>query len=177
MELGERLPGDPPLPAELRAALDEWSAFSTAVAGGGRPEDVDLLRRRGRQLASRVADVLGRPVEFVDPVTGAIETVRVSPVGPIPRLAVETPGPVPWTTGLTVAAFVAVLVGFTDIVLSNGFAEAFGLLWIPANLLVGFGLAPTLWLVHDMPFWRWPALGTAVGLGVGWVVLLLGMLG
>ena len=64
-----------------------------------------------------------------------------------------------------------------DVVLSRAFADAFGLLWVPANLLVGIGLAPSLYLLRSVPFWRWPALGTAAGLAAAWVVLLLGLLG
>jgi hypothetical protein len=175
--LGDRQPGDPPLPVDLQDALREWAAFATAVTRSGRPEELAVLRRRGRQLASRVADVLGRPVELVDPVTGDVESVRVGATGPIPRLDPTPPGPTPWITGLTVAAFFAVFVAIADVVLSRSFAEAFGLVWVPANLLVGLGLSPSLWLVRRTPFWRWPALGATVGLGVAWVVLLLGLLG
>jgi hypothetical protein len=176
--LGERQPGDPQLPGDLRAALQEWSTFATAATRSGRAEELQLVRRRGRQLASRVADVLGRPVDLIDPVTGAVESVQVGAVtGPIPRLAPEPVGPTPWSTGLAVAAFFAVFVAIADVVLSRSFAEAFGLLWVPANLLVGLGLSPSLWLVRRTPFWRWPALGATVGLGVAWVVLLLGLLG
>jgi hypothetical protein len=89
----------------------------------------------------------------------------------------EPPGPTPWATGLLIAAFVAVFVTLADVALCQAFAEAFGLLWIPANLLVGAGLAPSLWLLRRVPLWRWPALGATVGLGVSWVVLLLAMLG
>ena len=88
----------------------------------------------------------------------------------------EPPGPTPWVTGLPIAAFVAVFVTLADVALCRAFAEAFGLLWIPANLLVGAGLAPSLWLLRRTPLWRWPALGATVGLGVSWVVLLLAML-
>jgi hypothetical protein len=70
-----------------------------------------------------------------------------------------------------------VFVTLADVALCQAFAEAFGLLWIPANLLVGAGLAPSLWLLRRVPLWRWPALGATVGLGVSWVVLLLAMLG
>jgi len=174
--LEERRPGDPALPLELQEALAEWAAFAVAVTRAGRPDELQLLRRRGRQLASRVADVLGRPVEFVDPVSGAVESIRVGATGPLPRLAAEPAGPTPWATGLTVSAFVAVLVAIADVGLSRAFAEAFGLLWLPANLLVGIGLAPSLWLARRMPFWRWLACGTAVGLGAAWVVLLFGLL-
>lgn len=175
--LGDRRPGEPQLPVELENALQEWAAFAATVGRSGRPEELLLLRRRGRQLASRVADVLGRPVELVDPVTGAVEAVRAGSTGPLPLLAAEPPGPTPWATGLTVAAFFAVVVAIGDVVLSRAFAEAFGVLWVPANLLVGLGLSPSVWLARDTPFWRWPALGAAVGLGVAWVVLLLGLLG
>lgn len=175
--LGDRQPGDPQLPAELQAALQEWDHFSDALARGGRPEELDLLRRRGRQLASRVADVLGRPVEFVDPVTGAVESIRVGAAGLTPRLAARPAGPTPWATGLALALFVAVFFAIGDVVLCRAFSEAFGLLWVPANLLVGLGLAPSLWLVRRTPLWRWLALGAAVGLGAAWVVLLLDLLG
>jgi hypothetical protein len=175
--LGDRQPGDPQLPDDLREALREWDVFAAAVARGNQPEEVALLRRRGRQLASRVADVLGRPVELVDPISGEAESIRVGATGPIPRLAADPPGPTPWATGLAVAAFFAVLVAMADIVLSRAFAEAFGLLWVPANLLVALGMSPSLWLVRRTPFWRWPALGASVGLAVAWVVLLLGLLG
>jgi Protein of unknown function (DUF2537) len=175
--LGERRVGDPPLPVELQRALREWAAFGVTVARSGGPQERELLQRRGRQLASRVADVLGRPVQFTDPVTGRVESVRVGSAGPIPRLAPEPPGPTPWATGLVVSAFFAVLVAFGDIVLSTAFAEAFGLLWVPANLLVGLGLTPSLYLLRHTPFWRWPAIGAAAGLVAAWVVLLLGLLG
>jgi hypothetical protein len=175
--VGERQPGDPQLPADLQDALREWGAFAaTATRVGGESERA-LLQRRGRQLAARVADVLGRPVDLTDPVTGATESISVGHTGPIPRLAPEPPGPTPWATGLTVSAFVAVLVALGDIVLCRAFAEAFGLLWVPANLLIGFGLAPSLYLLRRTPFWRWFAIGAGAGLAAAWVVLLLGLLG
>src|SRR6185312_14911807 len=75
----------------------------------------------------------------------------------------EPPRPTPWATGLLIAAFVAVFVTLADVALCQAFAEAFGLLWIPANLLVGAGLAPSLWLLRRTPLWRWPALGAMNG--------------
>lgn len=179
MVLGDRRPEDPPLPDELQVALREWAEFAAAA---GAADEHDLVRRRGRQLASRVAGLRGRPVEFVDPVSGTVESVRA--VVPAPR---EPDGPrdstlarspvTPWATGLPVAGFFAVLVAMGDVLLSSAFAEAFGLLWVPANLLVALGLAPSLYLLRAVPFWRWPALGSTVGLGVAWVVLLAGLLG
>lgn len=178
--LGAGRPGDPPLPHELQSALREWAAL--AVVADRTDAERELVRRRGRQLASRVARVRGRPVHYVDPVSGSVESVSAAVPTQRSRarrsaLAVEPAGPTPWATGLPVAAFFAVLVTMADVLLSTAFAEAFGLWWVPANLLVGLGLAPSLHLLRAVPFWRWPALGTAVGLGVAWVVLLAGSLG
>jgi hypothetical protein len=188
---------DSGLPDDLRGALREWAEVAETVLRSGDVHEVDLLRRRGRQLASRVADVLGRPVEFVDPVSGAVESVRgaapagagsdgVRPGPPAGRapdgaergaLALEAPGPTPWGTGMAVSAFFAVLVAIANIVLADAFAGAFGLLWVPANLLVTAGTMPSLWLAREVPFWRWPAFGAAAGLAAAWIVLLLGLLG
>ncbi len=206
------------LPADLRAALHEWTEVADVVLRSGDDHELDLLRRRGRQLASRVADALGRPVEFVDPVSGAVERIgawtgRVAVPGgaagsssrrdgaaassgavrveadadrtagdraaavPGQALAPEGAGPTPWGPGTAVAAFFAVLVAVADIVLVQAFAGAFGLLWVPANLLVTAGTLPSLWLAREVPFWRWPAFGAAAGLAAAWVVVLLGLLG
>ena len=101
----------------------------------------------------------------------------VPPLSPLTRPLPEPPGPTPWGSGLLIATFVAVFLTIADVALCRAFAEAFGWLWIPANLLVGVGLAPSLWLLRRTPLWRWPALGAAVGLTASWVVLLLAMLG
>ena len=74
--LGEGDARDARLSADLRAALREWTDVADTVLRSGDAHELDLLRRRGRQLASRVADVLGRPVQFVDPVSGAVESIR-----------------------------------------------------------------------------------------------------
>ena len=87
-----------------------------------------------------MAEALGRPVEFVDPVTGGWSRSGGGRP-PAPVRTAEPPGPTPWATGLAAAAFFAVFVAVADVVLSRAFAEAFGLLWVPANLLVGSGLA------------------------------------
>lgn len=224
---------DARLPGELRTALREWADVAETVIRSGDADEVDLLRRRGRQLASRAAEALGRPVEFVDPVSGSVESILgataragtatngavrapaavdgvpadgvvvagggvttggdagaaghtaaatngvvARSAGAIaPRQTLEPPGPTPWGTGTAVAAFFAVVVALADVVLANAFAGAFGLLWIPANLLVTVGTVPSLWLAREVPFWRWPALGAAVGLAAAWVVMLLALLG
>jgi hypothetical protein len=172
--LEEQQPDDPPLPDALRRALREWRALAENAARIGGPEEHELVRVRGRRLAAQVAEALGRPVEFIDPATGATESIRERPTAqarPVPPAE-----PIPWSTGLAVAGYAAVVVTLGDIALSRAFAEAFGLLWVPANLLVGLGLAPSLYLLRAVPFWRWPALGVAVGLVAAWIVLLLGLL-
>lgn len=176
VKLGDRQPGEPALPSELQRAVEEWSRYAGAVAESGRTAELDLVRRRGRQLAARVAGVLGRPVEYVDPVDGHVESITAEPV-PLGRIAGHSSGPTPWTTGLILAGFCMVFVAIADIVLSRAFAAAFGGLWIPANLLVGLGLAPTIWLVRETPLWRWFALGAAAGLVLAWLALLLELLG
>jgi hypothetical protein len=173
VELGARQAGDPPLPVELQDALGEWARFSVAVTRAGRPEELELVSRRGRQLASRVADVLGRSVEFTDPVTGSVESIRAGATGGV----VVPAEPTPWATGLAVSAFVAVIVAIADVVLTRAFSTAFGALWLPANLLIALGVAPSLWMARFIPLWRWLALGGAVGLGAAWIVLLLALLG
>ena len=166
----EQPSGNAALPHELQVALREWATHAREVVRTGDPEASALVTRRGRQLAARAAAALGHPVEFVDPVTGAVESVGG------PQLAPEPAGPTPWATGLAVAAFFAVAVGIGDVVLSRSFGAVFGWLWVPANLLVTLGIAPTLWLARRTPFWRWLALGTAAGLAAAWVVLLLDLL-
>jgi hypothetical protein len=174
VELGDRRPHDPPLPDDLEAALREWAAFAAAADRSGADAERDLVRRRGRQLAARLAGLRGRPVQYLDPVSGDVESVR-APIALAPDG--DAGAPVPWATGLPVAAFVAVVVGLADVLLSRAFAGAFGLWWLPANLLVCAGLAPSLWLLRTVPFWRWPALGTAAGLAAAWVALLAALLG
>jgi hypothetical protein len=117
------------------------------------------------------------PVDLRPPRPVAKLAPPVRAVSPLAGPLVEPPGPTPWGTGLTVAAFAAVFIAIADIALCRAFAESFGWLWIPANLLVGIGLAPSLWLMRRTPLWRWPALGAVVGLAASWVVLLLAMLG
>ncbi|MFC5995645.1 DUF2537 domain-containing protein [Pseudonocardia hispaniensis] len=168
---GERRPDDPALPEDLEAALREWAAVAEAVEVNGGPSERSLVRRRGRQLAGRLADLIGRPVQFHDPVTGQVERVWGPATGPLSRPAPERAAPTPWATGLAISVFFAVLTTLADIVLCHAFADAFGVLWAPANLLVALGLAPSLWLFRRAPFWRWPALGVAGGLVVAWVCL------
>ena len=78
----------------------------------------------------------------------------------------------PWATGLTVAAFVAAVIGTAIVVLSIGLARVHPLLAVGLNLVAVGGLAPTVWGWRALPVWRWFVLGSAVGVAGGWVALL-----
>lgn len=85
--------------------------------------------------------------------------------------------PTPWATGLTVSAVTAVIVGIALFSLSQGLATV-GIWPVAlANLLVGAGLAPSMWLAWATPIWRWVAYGTATGIALTWITLLLSLLG
>ena len=74
--LDDRHAGDPPVPEELQLALREWAVVAARTARTGGAEDLAAVRWRGRMLASRLAGVLDRPVDLVDPVTGAVERIQ-----------------------------------------------------------------------------------------------------
>jgi Protein of unknown function (DUF2537) len=78
----------------------------------------------------------------------------------------------PWGTGLTVAAFVAAVVGVAIVVLSRGLISIHPLLAVGLNLVAVGGLAPTVWGWRKLPVWRWFVLGSGVGVTVGWLVAL-----
>jgi hypothetical protein len=78
----------------------------------------------------------------------------------------------PWGTGLTVAAFVAGVVGVAIVVLSLGLIRIHPLLAVGLNLVAVGGLAPTVWGWRRLPVWRWFVLGSGVGVAVGWVTVL-----
>ena len=78
----------------------------------------------------------------------------------------------PWGTGLTVAGFVAAVVGVAIVVLSLGLIRIHPLLAVGLNLVAVGGLAPTVWGWRRLPVWRWFVLGSAVGVAVGWITVL-----
>ncbi len=89
----------------------------------------------------------------------------------------KQPGePTPWATGLIVSAMAATVVGVALLSLSQDLASNGAWLVVLANLLVAAGLAPSIWLGRATPIWRWVAYGTAAGIVLAWIALLLSQL-
>lgn len=85
--------------------------------------------------------------------------------------------PTPWATGLAVSVAAAAIIVIALLNLSQGLAPNGTGSVVLANLLVAAGLAPSIWLGRTTPIWRWVAYGTAVGIVLTWIVLLLSLLG
>ncbi len=79
---------------------------------------------------------------------------------------------VPWATGLTVAGFVAAVIGASVVVLSLGLIRVHPLLAVGLNVVAAGGLAPTLWGWRHTPVLRWFVLGAGVGVAGAWLALL-----
>ncbi|MTD56632.1 DUF2537 domain-containing protein [Amycolatopsis pithecellobii] len=174
-----------PLGPELADALHEWARVAAAVrrsADAGEPGDVaPVVSHRGRQLAARVATLMGTPVHYIDPVTD--EEIVIPPV-PVthtePTLIQRLFGPVeigkeptPWGTGLVVAGFVAAVVITAMLALAVALAEeTAGWVVLLASAVVTAGLAPSLWLARRLPILRWIALGAAAGCVLAWFGVL-----
>ncbi|KAB7753456.1 membrane protein [Mycolicibacterium phlei DSM 43072] len=78
--------------------------------------------------------------------------------------------------GLTVAAFVAAIVGAAVVVLSLGLMRVHPLLAVGLNFVAVGGLAPTVWGWRQRPVWRWFVLGSGVGVAVAWLVVFASFL-
>lgn len=74
--------------------------------------------------------------------------------------------------GLTVAAFVAAVVGAAIVVLSLGLLKVHPMLAVGLNLLAVGGLTPTVWEWRKRPVWRWFVFGAGVGVACAWVIAL-----
>nr|WP_280431798.1 GNAT family N-acetyltransferase [Nocardia brasiliensis] len=53
-------------------------------------------------------------------------------------------------------------------------AEVHPLLAVAVNVVAAGGAAPTAWRLREAPVTRWVVLGGVAGVGLGWLVLLLG---
>ncbi|MBB4688020.1 DUF2537 domain-containing protein [Amycolatopsis jiangsuensis] len=164
--------------ADLAEALHEWARVASAVtrAEAGTDAARAVVAQRGRQLAVRLAAVMGTQVRFVDPVTGA-ETVIEPPARERgPRRAGRSsaaPEPTPWFTGLTVSLFSAIVVVVAMLALAGTLArETSGWLAVVAALVVTGGIVPSLWLGRRVPILRWAVYGVGGGLVVAWAGVL-----
>ena len=180
------------LGADLAEALHEWARVADAVHRNGQPPGAAaaaLISRRGQQLATRLAAVMGRPVSYADPLTGEVTEVDVPTPEPdhdappdrvttwlarqhTPKHAAPTGEPPPWGTGLTVSAITAILLMIVVITLSLALGAANRWLPLIANVVIAIGLAPSVWLARRAPVWRWVALGVVGGIVVAWIALL-----
>ncbi|MCG3750345.1 MULTISPECIES: DUF2537 domain-containing protein [unclassified Amycolatopsis] len=161
--------------AELAQALHEWARVASAVARSDSDVDVagSVVSQRGRQLAARLAAVMGTEVRFVDPVTG-VETVVEPPRRPDqPARARTQEEPTPWLTGLTVSVFAAAVVVVAMLALATTLARETSV-WLAliAALVVTGGVAPSLWLGRKVPILRWAVYGAGGGLALAWIGVL-----
>lgn len=188
----ERAPEALELPETLVQSLHEWAGVvGTLEPVDATSDSAEVLSRRGRQLAVRLATEVGGQVGYHDPLSGKL--TRVGRQRPVERSATRAtaeqdadttrlppPGqapPTPWGTGLAVAAIVAALVAVALVIISAGLAEVNVLLAIAVNLAVAAGTAPSIWIGRRLLVWRWVALGAAGGIVLAWIALLLSTLG
>lgn len=158
------------LDADLVADLHEWAKVADAVGDADPGSAGSVVSRRGLRLAGQVADALGTPVSYADPVTGEVSVL--APGGTV--LAPPAPAdaePTPWGTGLLVSAFALVLVVFAVVTLASTLSETSPLLALGANVVVTAGLLPSVWLTRAVPIWRWVAFGVVAGIFASWVAL------
>lgn len=71
----------------------------------------------------------------------------------------------------------AAIVGIALLTLSQALAPNGRGVVALANLLVAAGLTPSIWLARSTPIWRWIGYGTAAGIVLTWLALLLALLG
>ncbi|HJQ46626.1 MAG TPA: DUF2537 domain-containing protein [Amycolatopsis sp.] len=168
---------------DLSDALHEWARVAAAVrraADSGDPgEAAAVVSRRGKQLAARVATVMGTPVHYIDPVTDDETVVPPMPPETVPDswtrrvFGTTETEPTPWGAGLVVSGFVAAVVITAMLALAIALAaETAGWLVLLASIVVTAGIAPSLWLTRRMPIVRWVSLGAAVGVLVSWFGVL-----
>jgi Protein of unknown function (DUF2537) len=73
---------------------------------------------------------------------------------------------------LTVAGFVAAVIGAAVVVLTLGLIRVHALLAVGLNIVAVGGLAPTVWGWRRTPVLRWFVLGAGVGVAAAWLTLL-----
>ncbi|WP_281180046.1 DUF2537 domain-containing protein [Nocardia amamiensis] len=84
--------------------------------------------------------------------------------------------PTPWGAGLAVTVMVALLSAVAVYSFGAALAEVHPLLAVAVNLVAAGGAAPTAWRWRFAPVTRWVIGGVAVGVLLGWTILLIGAL-
>ncbi|KAA5824651.1 DUF2537 domain-containing protein [Saccharopolyspora hirsuta] len=168
------------LPDSLVEALHEWAHVAEAAhEEDTAAADRELISQRGRQLAMRLAAETGGQVGYLDPLSGRLDRIGRPRPAPPHRFAVPVPAeePTPWGPGLVVSTIVGAIATVTLVVVTLGLADVSGVLAAVVNLAVAAGFAPSIWLGRNIAVWRWVAYGTAAGIVLAWLVLLLSLLG
>ncbi len=184
----ERVPEALELPETLVQAMHEWAGVvGTLEPVDATSDSAEVLSRRGRQLAVRLATETGGQVGYHDPLSGKLTRVghqratdRSGGRDTAGATRAPRPGqepPTPWGTGLAVATIIAAIVVVALVIISLGLAEVNVLLALAVNLAVAAGMAPSIWIGRRVLVWRWVALGAAGGIVLAWIVLLLSTLG
>lgn len=173
-------PGELDVDEQLSEDMREWGRVASAVRRSDTASSgpaAELVSRRGRQLAGRVAELFGEPVGYVDPLSGRGCVLDAS--GAVPQHAGhrQPAEPAPWLTGLTVSVFTGVLVLFAVLTLSGTLAETSPWLGLGAHVVVTIGLLPSVWLVRRIPIWRWVAFGVAAGIALAWLLAPFALFG
>ncbi|KAF0848071.1 DUF2537 domain-containing protein [Nocardia caishijiensis] len=86
-------------------------------------------------------------------------------------------GSVPLAAGGTVIALVAVLSAVAVYAFGVALAEVHPLLAIAVNVIAVVGVAPTVWRWRCTPVLRWVLAGAVLGVELGWVALLIHLVG
>lgn len=81
--------------------------------------------------------------------------------------------PTPWAAGLTVAVLVALLVTVAVFAFGSALGKVHPLLSLLINVVAVGGAAPTAWRWRYTPVARWVLLGSAAGVALGWIGLII----
>jgi hypothetical protein len=89
--------------------------------------------------------------------------------------AASVPAPTtPWSTGLTLTAFVFAMTVVTFIAIGEVLIDIHPAVAVFVNVVAVAGATPTLLVWRRRPVWRWVAMGIAAAVPVAWSVLLFG---
>lgn len=169
---GELDPARLNLPDPLLAALREWATVVETVQHEDSTRTAELVSRRGRHLALRLAAATGAEVSYLDPLNG-----RRDQFGSRADRDLPPPEETPWGTGLAVTGIVGALVATILMLVTLGMADINIVLAVVINLGIAAGFAPSVWFGRSIPAWRWVVFGIGAGVVAAWLGLVLSLLG